>query len=305
MEHLGLDIFSNVVEHLNNGDEEESQALKALSLSCRALLPLCQAVIFREIKFLLQTEPKTNTHPARRFDELLKTSPHIAAYVHCFTYITKKADLSDYITLPIVTRMLSAFTRLKEFHLIWDAYWPGSRPLLDWTHLPNYMNDACRPFCRAVEKLLECEDLVCIKIHCISFFPFQIFTQRAKVMDVDEDEGVRVKMTIVERAAEPPTFVSIRNYSTGMARHPRVPLPLRKLKEVRLSEQTCLQSESPNLESSTIPAFAFHAAQRVSFCLHENVDGIDLVHVDKILRLAHSIKTLDLILKPGGSSELL
>ncbi|KDR73739.1 hypothetical protein GALMADRAFT_228192 [Galerina marginata CBS 339.88] len=304
MELLGFDIFSNIVEHLNNSDKEESQALKALSLSCRALLPLCQAVIFRKVDFLLEEESNEYTQCAGRglrFFEVLGTSPHIAAYVHSFTYGMNESDLSDYFALSTVTYILSSFTRLREFHLIWDTYWRGSRRLLNWTHLLNHLNDACRLFCRAVEKLLKCEDLVSIKIHCISFFPFQIFTQRAKVMDVDEDEGIRVKMTIVERATEPPTFVSIRNYSTGMAvayrTHRRDLLPVRGLNEVRLSELTCLQSESPESESRTIPAFAFHATGRVSFCLDESVEGMDLMHVEKILRLACSMKTLDLILK--------
>ncbi|KDR74938.1 hypothetical protein GALMADRAFT_227280 [Galerina marginata CBS 339.88] len=274
MASLPHDIFSHIVEEFSPYAPEELNALKSLSLSCNDLLPLCQKVIFRRIEF--------NHHPPRRIaitrlDDILKESPHIASYVLFFSYSLTRPDTEDG-TISIIAHILSSLDRLTGLNLHWR---PSSRhfpPLLDWTSFRN--DPRADEFYVAVETVLRREHLSHLNVRSIKDFPFYAFTHRSELLDVEEEDYLCIRMTIVEHATGLNTspYANVRNYSAGRLRWPR------RMMEVVLDGQVCLQSSG-----SAVPPFNFASAEGLVMCVTKQMHAVE---AERILRCGQSIKQL-------------
>ena len=142
----GMASFSNspleVAAEVIGALQDDLNALKTCSLTCRSLLPLCRPFIFRSILLgPLSFTPRRHGLPRRikLFGRLLDSNPSISDHVQNLMYQTQYEDLND----EDVPRILTQFRRLRSFDLaggnvVWDALPPPLREsLLHIIRLPS------------------------------------------------------------------------------------------------------------------------------------------------------------------------
>ena len=116
------EIAAEIIEALQN----DLTALKACSLTCRSLLPLCRPFIFRSIELIIPppTAPRGLPRRVILFGRLLDSNPSIFDHVQNLFYEMQFQDLDD----DDVPRILTQFRRLHSFRIIGlDADWDKLR----------------------------------------------------------------------------------------------------------------------------------------------------------------------------------
>jgi hypothetical protein len=131
-------------------------ALKACSLTCRSLLPLCRPFIFRSIEFFA----------ARRhglpdgvilFGKLLDSNPSISDYVQNLVYPILSQDLND----NDVPRILTQFRRLRSFRLLGgNAVW----------------DTLGQPLRESLSRIIRLPSITSLEISYLRVFPIALFS---------------------------------------------------------------------------------------------------------------------------------
>ena len=142
---IPLELVEFTIDLLNS--DEDIDAIKACSQTCKALLPRCRKHIF----FRIDLDPSRNISPnddnddnddarprrMRLFLDLLDQTPDIAFYVQ---------DLDLYIYLedckcPRIIHALNMLSNLTAFSLCYIASLPGNNNSLNWDDLsPNFIS---------------------------------------------------------------------------------------------------------------------------------------------------------------------
>ncbi|KAF8912205.1 hypothetical protein CPB84DRAFT_1761612 [Gymnopilus junonius] len=277
MTSLPFDIYSNIVQEFEVNDDDDREAIRTLSLSCRAFLPLCQKILFSRIDF--RSKRKSTAHIAK-FDTILNESPHLADYVLYLSYMMQYDSEDLWTNLSAMGRILSSLTHLRSFYLSWLS--TQKLIFFDWSSLKDPRAD---DFCDAIEKVLRSDHLMHLRIPDMKNFPFFSFTDRAALLDITEDGPSSIKLGIAVPAAtnaigrrSPQSSVKVQTYSVGTRSWPR------RMIEIKVGGQTCLRSPS-----SSIPPLDFSSTRFAIISVHEHIHSVE---AEKVLRCAHSLEQL-------------
>jgi len=171
---IPIEIVEFVIDVLNTDDEID--AIKACSQTCKALLPRCRKHIFFRIdldprlhrKHISPDHDNDNAHPRRMtlFLDLLDQTPDIAFYVQ---------DLDLYIYLedsdcPRTIRALNMLSNLTAFSLRHDVSGlelGGSS--LNW-------DDLCPNFISCIHRTISSPKLIQLKFASFTNFPLSTFS---------------------------------------------------------------------------------------------------------------------------------
>ena len=144
-----LDIIENIIDILIN-DYDGLECIKAFSLTCRAILPLCRTHMFSFIRIFINADTRIDVkemaHSSTAFEQLLLETPEIATYILQLE-ITLNGTMSEsthfFDHVPQLTRLQSLDLNCFDFESLWSpTHWndiPSSiqRTLLIFIHLPT------------------------------------------------------------------------------------------------------------------------------------------------------------------------
>ena len=165
-----LEVAAEIIATLDNQDD-----LKACSLTCRSLLPLCRAFIFGYIEFSIRGHIIS-------FGRLLDSNPSLSDYVRNLVYEIRFQDCDD----DNVSRILKQFRRLHSFCLIGDQ-----ENHTDWDTLPQ-------PFLDSLLHITLLPSITSLEIFCFKVFPITLFSlcpnlTSLALSDISDDSVVEYK----------------------------------------------------------------------------------------------------------------
>lgn len=138
------------------------KSLKACSLTCQALLPLCRAYIFHSIEFHDSSNP-TGRSGTPRFIKLINTTPEIAQYIRELRYGMRCDE-----EFPLLASALDHITKLQSLAIYfkgitgdWRSMDATTRSsLLRVMHLPTVVCLDLKNIARfAMDELIPCINL--------------------------------------------------------------------------------------------------------------------------------------------------
>lgn len=134
IEGLPFDVFETIIDILANDDEPScAQSLKACSLTCKTLLPLCQKALFRSFAF--RDEPRKAT--LIKLVEDTQHNPKFLEYVKKLEYWVGTIDLKNTGLASMVADLSQVLTKLSSVVISFQALLTGEPPN-DWKQLPKY-----------------------------------------------------------------------------------------------------------------------------------------------------------------------
>lgn len=171
---IPLEIVESVIDLLNTDDEID--AIKACSQTCKALLPRCRKHIF----FRIDLDPRLHSrhisphHDSgddarprrmRLFLDLLDQTPDIAFYVQDFDLYIYLED-SD---CPKTIRALNMLSNLTAFSLRHDVSGLGDFNSLNW-------DDLCPNFISCIHRIISSPKLTHLEFASFNNFPLSTFS---------------------------------------------------------------------------------------------------------------------------------
>ena len=258
-----LEVAAEIIEAL----QDDLTALKACSLTCRSLLPLCRRFIFRSIELVRSFTAQRHGLPRNviLFGRLLDSNPKFSDYVQNLVYQIQPQDFNDYD----VPRILTQFRRLQSFCLIGgDAVWDTLR----------------QPLRESLLRIIRLPSITSLEISYLRVFPIALFSFCSNLTTLvlthignDSMDEYQKKYPIPNEVPQPSSFtfgVSVGNYVGRLV--------------------------SAN-QSNGLPVLSFHNVRSLSV----NVDkysGLQAVHA--LLKATHKLETLEYIgMSHNGSSE--
>lgn len=137
-----LDILFEVTRSLYKDDDHAT--LSNMSVTCRAVLPLCRARLFYSIEFLLHT-PASNEGEVitrlRNLDTLFFNNPILSTYVREFKFgnaPNSGSELLWFINKPELSRLLDSLSQLITFSMVGSL-----RLMIDWAEFDEDLKRAC------------------------------------------------------------------------------------------------------------------------------------------------------------------
>ncbi|PPQ82659.1 hypothetical protein CVT26_001543 [Gymnopilus dilepis] len=277
---LPLDIFTTIIEFLGPfevevevDDDDDLHALRALSLSCKLLTPLCQRAIFKRVNLCnrrLYNPRSWGPAPLiQPFAELVSssTSKHLGTYVLHLSYQAQGGEWTSFY----LSTILPSLTSLRSLHFSYIVH--ENRPF-DFNYLITDTNPHAPAFRNALEAQLRSTHLLQVTVPNMRNFPFRAFVDKASLIDLVEDAPFSVELSVVSLKATPEVslYIPVRRYAVGSISWPR------KIPDVSIAGQTCLSPPSVG-----IPPLDVSVTKSVSICVKEQ---INVVEAEKVIRCA-------------------
>ncbi|KAF8912209.1 hypothetical protein CPB84DRAFT_762708 [Gymnopilus junonius] len=184
-----LDIFFNICDELASRGDVAS--LRALSLACKSLVPLCQRNLFKKIAFDNEG-PKKQT-ALTNLSAAVKYSPHILTYVCSCQYTAHVTDLKLEPFLLGLATILIQLDRLSDLCLV-----GGGSGIFDWILFSNDSRPAVQKFRDAIDCVLKMPQMIRLEVSFITNFPATSFVCRAKALDLEECGPSFATVTIID-----------------------------------------------------------------------------------------------------------
>ncbi|KDR68825.1 hypothetical protein GALMADRAFT_256698 [Galerina marginata CBS 339.88] len=173
---IPFDILESIVELI--GVDEDTKSLKAVSLACYAMVPLCRKFLFSSVRLSRGDAQKGSLY----IGELLSMSPDIAQYVTKLRYLLHDTNDADRMVLDLLKERSS----LRSLHL-------RGEDLSDWLAFPA-------PVRSAVIYILQSHPIALLDICHIRKFPGTVLSFCKHLTDI--------QLMWVEMATEEPTHFS-------------------------------------------------------------------------------------------------
>ncbi|KDR72026.1 hypothetical protein GALMADRAFT_1344285 [Galerina marginata CBS 339.88] len=183
---IPIDIVQNVVENLDNSTDADS--LKALALSCKSVLPLCQKRLFSSISLRPKYDSQLDTLSYDSFDRLsqiLDDSLHLRAYVRSLEYAVDSGN-DTWTVGSIIFKLIN----LQRLHLIYE----GDSYPFDWSSFD--IDEA--PFTSAVYCAIRRSGFNHLRLTAVENFPLSDFTDRCNSLSIVEAANCSIEITLVE-----------------------------------------------------------------------------------------------------------
>jgi len=139
---MPLDIIFEVTRSLFKDDDHTT--LSNMSVTCRAVLPLCRARLFYSIELLLRT-PESNESAViarlRNLDTLFINDPILSTCVREFKFgnaPNSGSELLWFINKPELPRLLDSFSQLTTFAMVGTL-----RLMIDWAEFDEELKRSC------------------------------------------------------------------------------------------------------------------------------------------------------------------
>ncbi|KAF9471831.1 hypothetical protein BDN70DRAFT_998466 [Pholiota conissans] len=171
---FSLDEYALIIDNIETSSRD---TVRSMCLAHRSFVPLCQRILFQEVNF----------HPDKigPFLNILKTSPHLADYIHTFNFeLNHKSALRDSAGNTETVEALSKLRRLRKLCVGCSYFWDFNS---DWKKFDGEV-------CNALLRLMLLPGLRYLKLQRISNFPLGGLLQLKKSPTLEAVELVVVEV---------------------------------------------------------------------------------------------------------------
>ena len=199
---LPVEIFSEIIQNLD--DRLDKSTIHSLSRCCLLLVPLCQCRIFHTIlwdssgKYMDPTE----THAKMmRLEENFRWSPHLATYVRSLEIWLPDSRTSATPHprfFQLLSKITPSLTHVQMLKIFGTDIHSKDESYADWTLIRESLDPDAQDSGIAIEKLLVGEHLRHLETRGILKFPFTLFMDRCRVVDVTDDCAYTIAIHTVE-----------------------------------------------------------------------------------------------------------
>lgn len=217
---LPVDIFSEIIQNLD--DLVDKSTIHSLSRCSLSLLPLCQRRIFHTI-FLDSSgryaDPAETHAKMMRLEENFRSSPYLATYVRSFEIWLPdgggySAPHSRFFQL--LSKIAPSLTHVQKLKVYGADIHSKDASYVDWTLIRGSSDPDIQDSGIAIEKLLVGGHLRHLETRGILGFPFTLFLDRCRVVDVTDDRAHTISIHGVEMfrdASLSNVISSVRRYT--------------------------------------------------------------------------------------------
>ncbi|CAA7268746.1 unnamed protein product [Cyclocybe aegerita] len=173
---LPLEIWMKIVE-LHKSDKH---TLRALSRCCRSLAPLCQRILFNDLRIprLYPSWPSDRAYALARLEDAFTQSPHLAAFVRSVFYVIEDEDGEN----TSVHWILGQLKHLTDAEVHYVPKELNTR--LDWGALDMRL-------CSSIMHVIQSPNLRCLTLTRIKNMPsslFRILASSLAILTLDDVE---------------------------------------------------------------------------------------------------------------------
>ncbi|KAJ3510812.1 hypothetical protein NLJ89_g4462 [Agrocybe chaxingu] len=180
---LPLEIWMVIVEL--HEPKANATTLRALSRCCRALVCLCQGILFRNLYIprIFHGWPSRRDGALARLEDAFTQSPHLATYVQNMRYRIEEED-SENTTVHWILNQLT--DNLADVHMEYVSE-TSSTPYLDWDTLDARLRSS-------IIRVVQSPRLRSLSLSSIKNMPFSVFVSLSSDLTTVKLEGVEVKI---------------------------------------------------------------------------------------------------------------